>query len=200
MKTASSPASAFVCIGQASNGQWGSSLSRNIGLQKRYYYTKESMSFDMEGTLMEDLFSLDKFLINGLDVFIKLYRSNPKFSLMSQEADADYKIVLEDVIFKVCKVKVDLGIIMAHAIQIEQQLVQYYLNRSKVKMNTVAANTNEFMWDNIFKTPDHPKWSSPFYPKRLLAAAMRRTHSTSKLLTLRNSVCTSTERACRCIP
>lgn len=123
----------------------------NTGLIWRYVYTKESHSFDMEGILLEDVFGLDKYLINGIDLFVKLYRANPQFTLMSSEASPDYKIILEDVVFKSCKVKVDPGIIMSHAQQIERQPVQYYIDRTEVKINSISANSNEFLWDNVFQ-------------------------------------------------
>ena len=40
----------------------------NGGLAQRYDFTKESRIFDLEGPLYEDIFRLDKYLLNGVDV------------------------------------------------------------------------------------------------------------------------------------
>ena len=47
---------------------------------------------DMMGRLHMDLFLQDKFLINGVDVKIRLVRSKPAFALMAGGIDPDYKI------------------------------------------------------------------------------------------------------------
>ena len=47
---------------------------------------------DMIGRLHVDLFLQDKFLINGVDVKIRLVRSKPAFALMAGGANPDYKI------------------------------------------------------------------------------------------------------------
>lgn len=47
-------------------------------MNRRYFFTKESQSFDLQGVLFEDLFSMDKYLINGVDVFIRMYFTTPQ--------------------------------------------------------------------------------------------------------------------------
>jgi hypothetical protein len=72
----------------------------NAGLIKRGTFTKASAEFEMEGPLMEDIFSIDKYLVNGVDVNLKLYRTNNAFMCMSKETSPNYKLVLLNVIFK----------------------------------------------------------------------------------------------------
>lgn len=66
----------------------------NGGLAQRYQYTKDSRIFDMEGPLYEDIFRLDKYLVNGVDVNLKLFRNRASFVLMSDEAAPTYKLEL----------------------------------------------------------------------------------------------------------
>lgn len=52
------------------------SLTLNSGFINRCEYKKMSREFEMEGPLMEDVFGLDKYIIQGVvDLCIKLYRS-----------------------------------------------------------------------------------------------------------------------------
>lgn len=51
------------------------SLTLNSGFINRYEYKKMSREFEMECPLMEDVLGLDKYIIQGVDLCIKLYRS-----------------------------------------------------------------------------------------------------------------------------
>lgn len=57
----------------------------NAGLVLRYGYTQESKVFELEGNLMEDIFDIDKYLINRVDIYIKLFRSSAHFLIMSTQ-------------------------------------------------------------------------------------------------------------------
>ena len=77
----------------------------NAGLVLRYGYTEQRKVFELEGSLMEDIFDIDKYLINGVDVYIKLFRSSAPFLLMSEQDSPAYKLELQDVVYKVAKVR-----------------------------------------------------------------------------------------------
>ncbi len=44
-----------------------------------------------------------------------LYRSSSEFIFMAGESNPAYKLVLNDVYIKACKVRVDPGVIIAHS-------------------------------------------------------------------------------------
>lgn len=46
------------------------SVSANSGFVNRYEFTKESRTLELERNLMADVLNLDKYLINGVDIFI----------------------------------------------------------------------------------------------------------------------------------
>ena len=46
---------------------------------------------------------MNKLILSGLGINIKLYRSKPAFFLMSATANADYIISLDEVVLKLCK-------------------------------------------------------------------------------------------------
>lgn len=122
----------------------------NSGLTMRYGYTQESKAFELEGNLMEDIFDIDKYLINGVDIYIKLFRSSAPFVVMSDESSPAYKLELLDVVYKVAKVRVDPGVLLNHSKQIETTPVKYTIMRNELKMNTIPKGSTEFYWDNIF--------------------------------------------------
>lgn len=126
------------------------SLNLNAGFVNRYEYTKESRTFELESNLMEDTLLLDKYLINGVDIYIKLYRSNAPFLLMSAEKTPKYKVKILDVFFRTARVKVDPGVILNHRRQIKESPAKYLMNRSHVIQNVIPQGSTEFFWDSLF--------------------------------------------------
>ena len=74
---------------------------------------------------MEDVFVTVKYLIQGVYLYIKLYRSSHPFVLMSGEVNPNYKLQILDAVFKTCKVKVDSGVVVNHVKQIEKEPAKY---------------------------------------------------------------------------
>ncbi|CAC5402758.1 unnamed protein product [Mytilus coruscus] len=121
----------------------------NTGLILRRDFIKNSREFEMEGPLFEDIFSLDRHLIQGVDLYIKLYRSTDQFFVISGEDTPAIKLQLLDCVYKACKIKVDPGVIVNHLKQIETKPVRYYFQRTEVKRNTINKDSREFIWDNM---------------------------------------------------
>ena len=64
----------------------------NPGFVTRREYITGSRVVDMMGRLHVDMFLQDKFLINGVDVKIRLVRSKPSFALLAGGAALDYLV------------------------------------------------------------------------------------------------------------
>ncbi|XP_065943389.1 uncharacterized protein F54H12.2-like [Magallana gigas] len=122
----------------------------NGGLNNRYAFTQNSQIFDMEGPLYEDIFRTDKYLINGVDLHLKLFRNPAAFVLMSKEASPSYKLQLLDVSFKACMIKVDSGILINHAEILKEKTAKYPLTRTEVKMSTCPKGSGSFIWQNVW--------------------------------------------------
>lgn len=85
----------------------------NGGLAKRYTFTMQlNKVFDWEGPLYEDIFRLDKYIVNGVDLNLKLFRNRAPLLIMSAEGSPSYKVQLIDVSFKACMIKVDSGVLI----------------------------------------------------------------------------------------
>ncbi|XP_071138564.1 uncharacterized protein F54H12.2-like [Mytilus edulis] len=126
------------------------SLTLNAGYVNRYEYTKESRTFELESNLMEDALLLDKYLISGVDIYMKLFRSSAPFLLMSGEAKPNYKVKILDVFYRTARVKVDPGVILNHRRQIQESPAKYLINRSNVIQNVIPLGSTEFYWDSLF--------------------------------------------------
>lgn len=91
---------------------------------------------------MEDVFDVEKYLIQGIHLCIKLYRSSNPFVLMSGEASPDYKLKILDAALKTCKVKVDSGVVVNHVKQTEKKPAKYFVRCTKIKKNTIAKDSS----------------------------------------------------------
>ncbi|XP_069104209.1 uncharacterized protein F54H12.2-like [Argopecten irradians] len=125
---------------------------QNSGLFERNAFTKNSKSVDMIGPLLEDLCRLDRYILNGVDVDIKLYRNNAAFSVMSAESTPDYKIELQEVLFRACRVQVNPGVIVGHNKALELTPAKYPYIRTDVKSASIPVGQTSFIWDNIYQS------------------------------------------------
>ena len=124
----------------------------NGGLAQRYQFTKDSNIFDLEGPLYEDIFRLEKYMVNGVDIHLKLFRNRASFTLVSKETSLSYKLELLAVVFKACKIKVDSGVLINHSEILKDTTAKYPLSRTEVKMNTIPSGSGTFIWQNIWST------------------------------------------------
>ncbi|XP_069107304.1 uncharacterized protein F54H12.2-like [Argopecten irradians] len=122
----------------------------NEGLFVRHSLVKESKQFEIEGTLLEDVFAIDKYMLNGVDMYLKFYRNPVSFVLLSPTGTANYRLLIEEATLKMYKVKLDPGVILAHSQQLENSKAQYYFTKSDVKTHTVPRYSNNVCWDNMF--------------------------------------------------
>lgn len=82
--------------------------------------------------------------MNGVDIYIKLFRFSAPFLVMSGQESPAYKLELQDVLYKVAKVRVDPGVLLNHSKQIESNPVKYTISRNELKMNTIPIGSTEF--------------------------------------------------------
>ena len=80
-------------------GHMDATNDRNKGFLKRKGYVAGSRIVDMMGRLHVDLFFLqDRYLLNGVDVKIRLVQSKNAFSLMAGGDNPDYKISIDEAV------------------------------------------------------------------------------------------------------
>ena len=85
----------------------------NSGLQKRHALITQSREFDMMGRIHGDIIFQEKYVLNHVNIKIKLIRSNDNFCLMGA---ADAKIVVTHAALFVRKVKLSSSVFLSHAV------------------------------------------------------------------------------------
>ena len=101
----------------------------NAGFLARRANIVRSRVVDMMGRLHVDLFLQDKFLINGVDVKIRLVRSKAAFALMASGLNPDYRIAIINATLFAKKATLNPTVQMAHIKALERSTVKYPMRR-----------------------------------------------------------------------
>ena len=105
-------------------------------------------TFELEGMLNEDVLNLEKYVINGVYVDLKLYPSRSSFVLMSDNLQKKYRIVIEETC---CTMDVVSGIISAHSKTLQEGgMGHYFFNQSQINNLTIAQGQRNFS-ETVFK-------------------------------------------------
>jgi hypothetical protein len=122
--------------------------AENLGLAKRREKTANSRIFEMMGPIHVDFFNQDHFLLNNVEMRIKLTRSRDAFVLMSTAGTE--RIRLLDATLYVRKVTVSPSVLLAHAQAIEKSPAKYPVNRVDIKTVTITQGLRDKSIDNLF--------------------------------------------------
>jgi hypothetical protein len=123
----------------------------NAGAVHRGRWFKDGMSFQMEGPLLVDVTQLNRYLLNGIEISITLYRNKANFMIAAPNADKNYKVVIEDIYYKACYVKVAPPASMGISKSLEaghRALYQY--QKSETRLFTVPQGFLNMYLDNCF--------------------------------------------------
>ena len=121
----------------------------NPGFVTRREYIAGSRVVDMMGRLHVDMFLQDKFLINGVDVKLRLVRSKPSFALMAAGIN-EYKINIVNASLFVEKATINPVVQMAHIKALERNKVKYPLRPVERKVYSIPAGALSHTNENLF--------------------------------------------------
>ena len=119
----------------------------NVGFKARGALTATSKSVEMIGRLHCDIFQQDRYLLNGVEMNVKLIPSSEAFHLMG---DAAYKTTIQDACLYVRKVKLNPSISVQHNKLLNQnKLAKYPIRRGVVTSFTIPNNNQSINKDNV---------------------------------------------------
>ena len=122
----------------------------NSAIAKRKEWTAAGAEKEFFGRLSIDLFQQQRYLINGIDLKLKLVRSKNEFALFHTGSEKP-KIVIKEAILYVRKCKINPEIEMEHAFGLSKQLnAQYPIQHTEVLSTTIASGSAGHRADNLF--------------------------------------------------
>ena len=128
----------------------------NRGLKRRRDAAANSRVMDLMGRLHTDLMSQERYLLNGVEVKLRLIPSKNSFCLMQDRNNPETRVEIMHCSLLVRKAKINPAITLAHAKALEKGTAKYPIKRVVVKNFTVPAGNVSAMQDNLFlsQTPN----------------------------------------------
>ena len=121
----------------------------NPGFVTRRDYIADSRVVDMIGRLHVDMFLQDKFLINGVDVKLRLVRSKPSFALIAA-GNTEYMITIVNASLFVKKATITPAVHKAHIMALERTTVKYPLRPVECKVYSIPTGALSHTHENLF--------------------------------------------------
>lgn len=121
----------------------------------------------MQGPIYNDLCSLNRYILNGVDVKLKLYRSSVPFCLSSGEASPDYWINISDIYLLARKIRIHPAVIYGHSEMMKSSNAKYPFTKTQCRVQSIATGSTSFHWEKSFNDIDqiesslalqHPNW------------------------------------------
>lgn len=122
--------------------------SSNQGYEARKKIAGDGNVFELYGHLHCDIFNQNKYLLNGVEVSIRLVKEKPEFCLMSGVDGATFEIT--DANLFVRKVRINPSILVAHARTLAICPARYPITRVEIKTITINTGVRSKTVDNLF--------------------------------------------------
>ena len=129
-------------------GQFDTRGDANSGYTVRKALAAQSRQIDMMGRLHVDLSFQNRYLLNGVEIRLRLIRSKDIFCLHGNAAGC--KVSLKEVVLFVHKVKPNSSIQLAHTKALQLATAKYPLRRVEVKSFTVPMGNRSITKENLF--------------------------------------------------
>lgn len=122
----------------------------NVGQEERARHIRGGRTLDMIGHLHCDVFNQDKFLLNGVEVRLRLVRSKDDFCLMETPTQGvTHKVVIHDATLLIRRARINPGVLIAHAKTLTKTTAKYPITRVEVKSFTMHSGIVGDTLDNV---------------------------------------------------
>ena len=122
----------------------------NTGLGTISEWTETIKTVELRGRIYSDLFNLEKLILNGVDLTVKLHRHKPEFCLLSADTAPAYKVTIVEAIFYVKNIELTHSVFNAINTVLNDKNAQYAITRSNPKVFTVPRGQQGQHIDNAF--------------------------------------------------
>jgi hypothetical protein len=122
---------------------------KNSGLVKRQTFAASSGEIDMIGRIHFSIFFQERYMLNEVNVRIKLIRSNDAF-LPNVDGATQFKVVVTFASLLICKVKITPSVYLAHAKTLESDTAKYPIRCVVCKTFTVPTGYLDASHEKLF--------------------------------------------------
>ena len=127
-------------------------FGENIGLSYRYGLVEGGKPCHLYGPLMADICRLQKYLLSGVDVHIRLRPNSDAFSLTKEDTfTSDYKIKIIDLYYHVLKVTPRPEVVVAQNKALMNTPALYPYDRHRIQTYALSQNSYIMREDQVFQ-------------------------------------------------
>ena len=128
--------------------------NNNAGFRERHARAVAGRDVDMIGRLHCDIFHQERYLLNNVDIKIRLIPSKNTFNIMA--AADNFKSIISHASMFVRKVRLNPAVTLSHAKALERGTAKYPLKRVVVKTFSIPRGNVSVVQDNLFlsQTPN----------------------------------------------
>ena len=123
----------------------------NQGFIKRILLAFTSKVFDMEGPIMSDIFQITKYLLNGVELRMKLWQQKNEFRFMWGDNSKKYKLKITEASLKIFYLNLTPGVLVGHAEALKKTNARYHYNKSEIKTYAIARGSYNIHLDDVFQ-------------------------------------------------
>lgn len=124
----------------------------NTGLTNRFGLIAGSKLAHALGPLRSDLCTMDRWILPGVDITIRLWPTKSLFRLMKPSTEAgDFNVKIEDIVFLANKITVKPEIVQAQEQILKTVTAKYPFTRSRVHAYNIASGATFFRQDQLFQ-------------------------------------------------
>ena len=123
----------------------------NNRLFERATWISTSKTMDLQGPIFHDLFDMDRYLLNQVDVNVKLYRNPVSFAPLAVDSTTDFKIVFENIYVIARKLRLNPAVSYGQAKMLEKKNALYPYTKKEVRVQTIPTGSSFFNWENMFQ-------------------------------------------------
>ena len=130
-------------------------LGENIGLYVQFGLVEDSKVASFYGPLLADMMQLDRYLLPGVDIQIRLWPSKNDFALLKDTSTmegAPFKIKIVDLYMDMLKITANPEIVTSQNAALTRQPALYPYERKRLQTYSVASGSMFFRQDLVFQT------------------------------------------------
>jgi hypothetical protein len=126
------------------------------GWAERKLFIDKSKSLELCSPLFEDFLLQNKWVINNVDVLLKLKRAPVAFSLLAT-VEGNFNIEIQESVFYAKRIFIQQKILELHEKHLEREKALYPYISNQIKILTIPANASNAIFENIFPSNRLPR-------------------------------------------
>ena len=129
-----------------SSGSSTTADTPNAGLISRHGMTDKGQTVTLKGPIgVDNLEKINRYLINGLNIYLTFYQSSDAFRLLASEVSTKYKLVIENMYLTVNYIKLRPEVLVRHSeLLASGKKALYAYPRTCLRSHVIPANVNSF--------------------------------------------------------